>query len=261
MTVICAIPVRLGSKRLRRKHLIEAHGKTFLEWLVLRLVTQQKVLGANCRYVIASTIEEENAILKDIATDLKIDVFFGDSNNIPRRLSQAIDHFDASGVICVDGDDIACSPHAVSVVEAGLQKGENYLKTCGLPLGMNVAGFSRIFLNSQLQNYGLKVLETGWSRIFDDSIVQTVDLVHTVPAAPVDLRFTLDYEEDARFFKAIINELGVGFLTANDAEIVRCVIEKRLYELVDGTDSKYWENFLNQLDQEDSSAEGSHARK
>lgn len=252
MSIICAIPVRLGSRRLKQKHLIEVQGRSFLEWLVLRMKAQQSINSSDYRIVIASTPEPENGRLRELAQNWGVETFFGNPHHIPRRLLEAAQYYQAAGVICVDGDDISCSPYAMSTIEMQLKSGKKYVKTSGLPLGMNVAGFSAPFLQDQLDGENSRVLETGWGRIFDEAELQVIDLHASVPAHHLTLRFTLDYEEDARFFKAIIEEFGDAYPQASDSDIVRCVLEKQLYKLVDGVDQRYWQNFADEQNKEDS---------
>jgi len=58
-------------------------------------------------------------------------------------------------------------------------------------------------------------LKTGWTRIFGQPSRQ-----YQLRRAAADdrLRFTLDYEADARFFAAVIERLGVRSLVASDQD-------------------------------------------
>ena len=64
------------------------------------------------------------------------------------------------------------------------------------------------------------------------------------------LRFTLDYEEDYLFFKALIEALGGTVDSVSDEDIVSTVMEKKLYELNEPISREYWSNFYKARDEE-----------
>jgi len=58
-----------------------------------------------------------------------------------------------------------------------------------------------------------------------------------------DLRFTLDYEEDATFFCEIINKLKEKIITISDTDLIDFVLKNKLYELNTSLKEKYWDNY------------------
>lgn len=76
----------------------------------------------------------------------------------------------------------------VSIYDTFLS-GADYVKTAGLPFGMNAMGCARSFLESSINNHRHAALETGWGRIFDASMVKTIEMGLTEDER---LRFTLD---------------------------------------------------------------------
>ena len=78
-------------------------------------------------------------------------------------------------------------------------------QTQGLPLGMNASGYNVKFLRKSLENSKYKKLETGWGKIFEKEQIEVIELNSTLDANP--LRMTLDYEEDAIFFKIVIKAM------------------------------------------------------
>jgi spore coat polysaccharide biosynthesis protein SpsF (cytidylyltransferase family) len=144
-------------------------------------------------------------------------------------------------IVAVDGDDILCSVRAMRVVYKALLTGSLYVKATALPFGMNCFGYSAGFLAASLDGHRKDVLETGWGKIFDETVVTEIRM----PGPPVDdkLRFTLDYKEDYQFFSAVIEAIGPGIVTADDEEIVGLVIRNRLYRLNQNIAQEYWANF------------------
>jgi hypothetical protein len=236
---ICA---RLGSSRLPRKHLIAADGLPFILHLVRRINRQfaADLSGGNAVVAIIASDEPEN---RDFIGALRgeADVFFGSIENIPLRQLQAAQHFDAGLIMSVDGDDILCSVEGMRTVHTALAGGSAYARTEGLPLGLNVSGYRRDFLESAMAGRDQKTLETGWTRIFHGTKPRV--LAYSSPAPDDRLRFTLDYEDDAKFFARIIERLGVARETATDAEIVDLVWREKIFELNAGLAKEYWENY------------------
>ena len=122
-----------------------------------------------------------------------------------------------------------------------LLHGERYVKTTNLPLGMNSTGYSRDFLESSLSNHINDTLETGWGRIFDQN--QLTDIHIPFSVYDNSLRFTLDYDADYQFFKAIIEAFGDTIVTAQDEEILKFVIDNELYRITEPIAKEYWEDF------------------
>jgi spore coat polysaccharide biosynthesis protein SpsF (cytidylyltransferase family) len=243
---ICA---RLGSTRLARKHLIPAAGAPFILHLVRRINHQfatERAAGTTVVAVIASD-EPENRdfipALRDEGT-----VFFGSVENIPLRQLQAARQFGADAIMSVDGDDILCSVEGMRAVHTALARGRDYAKTDNLPLGLNVSGYRRDFLETAMRGRDQKTLETGWTRIFEGSQPEVIR--YTSPAPDDRLRFTLDYEDDARFFARVIERLGARAISATDQEIVDLVWREKIYELNAGLAREYWENFYRLQKQE-----------
>jgi spore coat polysaccharide biosynthesis protein SpsF (cytidylyltransferase family) len=82
-------------------------------------------------------------------------------------------------------------------------------------------------------------LETGWGRIF-----KTEPMVLDMKTGEKpNLRFTLDYTQDAEFFSAVIEQLGEETLTVSDKRLVKLVEDKELFKINAEVNEEYWRNF------------------
>lgn len=237
------LTARLGSSRLPRKHLLRAAGRTMIDVLSARILGafSAEVSSGGSLVVIVTSDEPQNRDF-DRAVPASVKVFYGSPNNIPLRHLQAARALDVDAIVAVDGDDILCSTAAMRIVRDELERGSAYVKTSGLPLGMNAFGYSRAFLEGSLAGNESKTLETGWGYIFDEArIVERPMQLGT--AAPDNLRFTLDYPEDYEFFTAIVAHFGERIVNAADAEIVSYVVTEGLQRLTDPVSARYWDNF------------------
>ncbi|HOZ86240.1 MAG TPA: hypothetical protein PL029_00715 [Bacteroidia bacterium] len=240
---------RLGSTRLSNKHLIEVNGKSFIEWLISRYVFEFKdeLEKELVKLIICSSVEPENKNFERVLSGQPIHFFYGNDENIPLRQLECAKEHGLVNIISIDGDDILCSSEAaLNVYHQLLEKTNPVVKTSGLPLGMNVMGYSTEFLSSVVKD-GSKY-ETGWGRIFDKA--KTGELVMGNYSENTDLRFTLDYEADADFFKAIILVLKEKVISVSDKELIKVVLDQKFYELNKSVNNEYWENFNRQKENE-----------
>lgn len=243
------ITARLGSTRLKRKHLLEINGRPIVQYLLKRI--QKEFVGERERglveVIIATSDEPENRDF-EIFSDEGVLVFYGSINNIPLRHLQTAKAHGLDAIVSIDGDDILCSTKGMRKVYDALKKGAVYVKTSDLPFGLNSFGYSRPFLEQSLSTQGSDVMETGWGRIFDAS--RLVDLSMDFKVHEDLLRFTLDYDEDFIFFKSIIEKLGERIYDIPDGDLVDVVLSERFYTITEPVVKEYWDNFNATLEKE-----------
>lgn len=243
------LSARLGSTRLKQKHLIPVNHIPIMGYLIERIRTEfsPEITRGELEVIICSADEENNKPFLHYFQNVL--VFFGSVSNIPKRQLQAARHHSLDQIVAVDGDDILCSTKGMRAVLEALNKGEQYAATSGLPFGMNCMGYKTAYLEQCLIKSGDKeVLETGWGRIFDPTVKK--EIVFTDPAAEEILRFTLDYQADFDFFHTIISQMGNELYQAADSHIVQLVKEKELYRINGDLAQEYWANFYKQVKKE-----------
>jgi spore coat polysaccharide biosynthesis protein SpsF len=249
------ITARLGSTRLERKHLLPVNGRPLLYYLIRRITSEfkEEIRDDSVHLIIASSDEPENRAFEDFSK-LGASVFYGSMNNIPMRHSQAAEFHHLDAVVSIDGDDILCSPKGMRQVYEALGNHAQYVKTVHLPFGMNSSGYSYLFLSSSIKNRSHDVLETGWGRIFDDK--ELIEIAIPLSVRNESLRFTLDYQEDYQFFKALIEKTGERIIDMSDEEIVDVVMSDKMYRLNEAISKQYWDNFKKLQQQESLRAKG-----
>lgn len=241
MRVGVLITARLGSTRLPRKHLLPVHGKPILQYLVDAINREfaSEIAHGEMVVAIATSVYPENQEFKTAIQGCG--VFAGSDENIPLRHLQAAESLMIDAILSVDGDDILCAPQAMRAAYESLLTGARFVKTEGLPLGMNISGYSTDILKSALKQYGSGgLLETGWGRVFGD--IEPVRITLKC-RAPDSLRFTLDYKEDYMFFSALLDEPSIvsGDITA--CEIADLVLARGLDRITQPIADEYWANF------------------
>lgn len=242
MRIGILVNARLGSTRLPRKHLLRAAGRSMMGWLLARVGHRFKAEAAAGRAVVvlATSPKPENVDF-DMFDGRGCVVFRGADANIPLRHLEAAREFGLDAIVSVDGDSALCSVEAMMRVYDALVDGAVLVGTTGLPLGMNAWGYSRECLERSLRDHMDDALETGWGQIF--RFHEKTELPMGWGADNRRLRFTMDYEDDFRFFKAVFESLGERALRADDREVVDLVLRKKLYRINESLANEYWKNF------------------
>lgn len=243
------ITARLGSTRLKRKHLLPVNDHPILFFLIKRIKEefQEELIDGKVKIIIVTSDERENREFENFVKD-GATVFYGSTSNIPLRHLQAAKAHSLNSIISIDGDDILCSVKGMRAVYDALIQDAMYVKTSKLPFGMNSSGYSKDFLESSLKGHFDDILETGWGRVFDQS--QLTEIQEPFPAQDNVLRFTLDYDEDYLFFKSVIEAFGDDIFTAQDEEIVSLVMNRKLYLINESISKQYWDNFYKLQEEE-----------
>jgi spore coat polysaccharide biosynthesis protein SpsF (cytidylyltransferase family) len=246
------ITARLGSTRLPAKHLVHAAGRTYMEWLYGRMLHEfrEEVGTGNVMIAIATSEKGENKRFLEIVNGNPVTVFFGADESIPLRHLQCAEKYGCTHVISVDGDDILCSPAAARAVYTAMRGGTaaDVFTVEGLPLGMNLSGYTTAYLKRSVEAATQEKYETGWGRIFNNPVVHLISLGEYDIMG--DLRFTLDYEDDAAFFKTVIESLGEKTLTISDEELIRHVQEQGMEKINAHLKKTYWTNYNSEKEKE-----------
>ncbi|HUJ19459.1 MAG TPA: hypothetical protein VL197_15850 [Nitrospirota bacterium] len=249
MKIGILITARLGSTRLQNKHLLPVREQPILHYLLARIRMEfaDEMRSGRVQLIIATSNEPENQEFERFSAEGAV-VHYGCKNNIPlRHLETARAHL-LDAIIAVDGDDILCSVEGMRAVYQRLLQGSSYVRTTGLPFGMNSMGYTTIFLGTSLEGHLDDTLETGWGRIFDSRKLTDIEIAF--PVQDSALRFTLDYPEDLQFFSSVIDSLGDAAYTEHDSGIVNIVLEKKLFLINHVITKQYWDNFYRLQEEE-----------
>lgn len=241
MAIGILVTARMGSTRLRDKHLRMIDGQPALGHLLHRISSEfaAEIGGGTARAVIATGHRDRNEPLAQLVDGKTLEIFYGDDDNVPLRHLEAARALGLEGIVSVDGDDLLCAPEAIRAVWQKLVEGDGLVKTAGLPLGMNSWGYSTATLALALGGASQALLETGWGRIFADMPSTEVQLA----CAHADkVRATLDYEDDLTFFSRCITDIE-NWPKLPAADLVRAIVENGFYKINAHLNDEYWVNF------------------
>ena len=111
--VLCLIQARLNSKRFPKKMLTKINGIEILKWVFLRLKRNK-----NIRIVLATSNNEENKKLVNLARKCKIEYFvdtIGSEDDVLGRFIRAGEFFKAQTIIRVCADNPLIDPHLLMI--------------------------------------------------------------------------------------------------------------------------------------------------
>ena len=202
------INCRLQSIRLPRKHLMQINGEPILSFLIGSIQREfaQEISDGKVRIIIATNSTADNI---SEFSKFGVNVGYGNERNIPLRQLEIAEGFGLDHVISIDGDDIACYPEGMRLVYERLLKGKDYVRTTGLPFGMNCFGYSTKFLCDKLfeltpfpQKLQDKAMEENWGELFhgkNDEVIEFEDYQQEV-------KYSLDTDEDFAMFRELLEE-------------------------------------------------------
>ena len=204
------ISVRTGSSRLPQKAILNICGKPTIQYLIEN-VKKSKLAD---KIVLCTTLEKNDDILCDIATNNNIEYFRGSTEDKLLRWRGACQKYDVDFFVNIDGDDIFFDFGLADLVfQQHLKSGVDFIDGQGLyndVYGISVNGIETVCKNK-------KNTDTEFIKLYFENIKHLIrsEKLINVPTKyhKKQVRMTLDYEEDLKFFETIISHLADKELT------------------------------------------------
>jgi len=200
------ISVRTGSSRLPNKAILEIGGRKTIEYLIERI----KLATTTKNIVLCTTKLREDDVLCKIATNNNIKFYRGSSSDKLQRWLDAATHFKIDFFVNADGDDIFYDAPLADLCLKQLQD-SNIDFVDGSGLYNDVYGIKTTALEQVCS-----IKDTDETEFIKPYFVDTgmfkVERLKNVPEIykKVNIRMTLDYEDDLKFFDKIIDSLKDG---------------------------------------------------
>jgi spore coat polysaccharide biosynthesis protein SpsF len=213
------LSIREKATRLPKKVLLPLEGKTVTEHLIDRL----KCSKLADDWIMTTSTHPDDDVLANLAAKTGIRCFRGSEEDKLDRYLQAARVHGVDFMVIVDGDDPLCDPVYIDrVILKHLETGADFVYTEGLPLGAGSSGFTRRALEKVCQIKTQKDTEVWGGYFLKTGLFQTakVEVQEPLLRRP-DVRMTLDYEEDYRFFQAIFEALYVPGKVFSLEEVMR----------------------------------------
>jgi len=230
--IIGLIQVRMGSSRLPGKSLMDIHGKPML-WHLWKRVQNAKLLD---RIVIATTTQPQDDQIATFAAQHNIDCYRGSEMDIMTRLADATRTFGGTAFVRITGDCPLIDPALIDKTIAFHKEAPDFDIITNIfppthPQGLSVELITLDAMDRAI-NETSDPLWREWATVYFYEHARAGECGRSAPLSaeanategsnlpgyriknlehPENLghhRWTVDYEEDAMFMKAVFGALG-----------------------------------------------------
>lgn len=198
--------VRTGSTRLPNKALLEMNGRPTIENLIRRVKRSKKAE----LIVLCTTDRPEDKVLCDLAEKNGIKYFQGSEQDKLERWHGAARQYDVEFFVTADGDDLFCEPELIDLAFGQYERtGADFIEggpelICGsFTYAIKAAALKKVCEIKDSQD-----TEMMWVYFTDTGLFKTEKLDAPAVFKRPEIRMTLDYEDDFRFFKNIMDHFG-----------------------------------------------------
>lgn len=198
------ITVRTGSMRLPGKELKIIDGITTIEYVIKRM----KYSRLADKIILCTTTKKKDDVLIEIAKNNNIGYFRGSENDKLDRWKGASEKFNIDFFCTADGDDLFCEPKLIDMAfEQSERNNSDFIQSKKVICGSFTYGLKVNALKKVCELKDTDETEMMWVYFTETGLFQVEEL-ENVPNKfyRSDIRMTLDYIEDFRFFHAVINK-------------------------------------------------------
>jgi spore coat polysaccharide biosynthesis protein SpsF len=204
--ISAVIEARMTSTRLPGKHMMLANGKPIISYLINRL----KKVPSLDHIIMATTSNDTDNPLVELASKMNIDYFRGSEANVMLRVIESAESVSSETVVSITGDCPLIDPIIIEqAIQTFIQNECDYVNNAyipGYPGGMNVQVYS---LDSLKRSYNMTTEPLDLEHVTSHILRNPKIFKHIYMIAPMDLSwpeisFELDEQNDYDFLKKII---------------------------------------------------------
>jgi spore coat polysaccharide biosynthesis protein SpsF len=233
------LSIRDKATRLPKKVLLQIKGKTVTEHLIDRL----KVAKLPDVIVLCTSTNPDDIVLVNIAKDNGIYYFQGSEDDKLDRYYHAAMKYGIDFMVIVDGDDHFCDPLFIDDIIKTFQKTQaDYIIYDNLPVGVTGFGVKRDALKKVLDMKDETDTEVWGGYFTNTNVFKVIKLEPKDEYRHPEIRMTLDYIEDFRFFEKIFNQLYKPGKVFSFQDIMKLLKDDpQIIQINSGAQQKYME--------------------
>lgn len=214
------ITVRTESTRLPQKALLTINGKATIELVIERAMRSREADTV----ILCTTESEKDDVLCEIAKRKGIFFYRGSTEDKLMRWKGAAEQYKVDFFITADGDDLLCDPELIDLAFRQYEKsGADFIESKVVPCGAFTYGIKVSALNKVCEIKDTTDTEMMWVYFTDTGLFRTETLngIPEILQRP-EIRMTLDYEDDFRFFEIIFEHFrdSPGFTLRDTIEFL-----------------------------------------
>lgn len=245
------IPARSTSERLPGKQLADLGGAPMIVRMIERLASS-RFIADRADVVLCTTEDPADDDLAAVAASTGASVFRGDTDDLIRRLGDAVDVYGFDIVIEADGDDpfieMGYTDRAVDLLL--VDPAIDVVLPPTLPLGLAAKVVRKSAFQTVRRAYRTTANDTGFMYFFTRSGLCAVHALEPLDERHVrpDIRLTLDYAEDLDLMRTVFAELHGAENVFGIDELVE-LFERRpeLVAVNAGVSEEYWSRTSDRL--------------
>ena len=178
-------------------------GKTAIQ----RVIDRAKLSKLTDMIVLCTTVYSADNVLCDIARSNGIEFFRGSSEDKLMRWKGASDKFGVSFFVTADGDDLLCDPE---LIDLGFEQrhGADFIDAPDAPVGGFTYGIRTTALDKVCEIKDSVNTEMMVPYFTETNLFNVVSLIIPEVLKRPEIRMTLDYEDDLRFFRSVYEHFG-----------------------------------------------------
>lgn len=198
------ITARLKSTRLKRKILLDMHGKPVLDRIIERAKKVQGIEGV----VLCTSTNKQDSELYDYALKNQIQFYPGSEDDVLKRLLDAAKYYGYDAFVSITADNPLFSIYTSSkFVEMYKAESFDFIYTKGLPVGCGTYFLDVKAL--EVVDYIKKQSDTEiWGPFINRPDFFNIGMLDVNNPLDESLRLTLDYPEDYEILKTIYNQFS-----------------------------------------------------
>lgn len=205
------VTVRYSSSRLPGKCMIPIQDKPVLQHLL------ERILNSNLQPIVCSSSDPSDQTIVNLAAEMGIECFRGSLLNKIDRWAQCAVSINSEYVHIIDADDpLVDVAEILESIDEATEWSLDLLKTSErsdrgyASVGMTIKREFLLTLSRRVSSLDSNDLDViPWELLLQptDRVAQKKDKI-LIPASALNLRLTLDYENDLELISTLIKELG-----------------------------------------------------
>ena len=207
MKYVITITVRMKSKRLPRKVLLELKGKRYIDHMIERL----KLAKRASEIILCTSYLKEDNILEEIAKEQGIKFYRGHPDDVMLRIYNGAKKYNGDVILSTTGDNVFTDPIIMDkMIEFFEENNADFVFCKGLPIGIQTYIIRMATMEDALKKKNAEDTEI-WGGYLNRPELYKVNEFHvkdTLYNHP-EWRLTLDYPVDYKLIKQIFDELYI----------------------------------------------------